>query len=32
MASLSNDKETQIRLDGEKALLRINADIQKIEI
>ena len=31
MASLSNDKETQIRLDGEKALLRINADIQKIE-
>jgi TP901 family phage tail tape measure protein len=31
MASLSNDKETQIRLDGEKALLRINADISKIE-
>jgi len=31
MASLANDKETQIRLDGEKALLRINADIQKIE-
>ena len=31
MASLANDKETQIRLDGEKALLRINADISKIE-
>lgn len=30
MASLNNDKETQIRLEGEKALLRINADIQKI--
>ena len=31
MASLANDKETQIRLDGEKALLKINADISKIE-